>query len=97
MTSTVVLNGGSEPFVGVIENNPKGESERGDDLLHRLGVPPRNGVKVPLGVVEPGVSARLREDCRACEAAWSNKFVVPKALVEPERAEQTMATLWWSK
>lgn len=97
MTSTVLLKGGGDPLTGVIENIPKGESDRGDDLLHRLGVPPRNGVKAPLGVVDPGVSGQLRDGLSACEAACSNKFVVPKALVVPERAEHTMATLWWSK
>lgn len=59
MTSTVLLKGGGEPLAGVMENNPKGESE--DLLLHRLGVPPRNGVKVPKGVFDPGVSARPRD------------------------------------
>ena len=44
----------------------------------------------PLGVFGP-VSVGLRVRCRASEAAFSSRFVVPRALVEPERAEQTMA------
>lgn len=31
--------------------------------------------------------------CFASEAALSNRFVVPSALVDAERAEQTMVTL----
>lgn len=47
MTSTVLLNVGEAPLAGVMANIPKGESDLGDDLLHRLGLPPKNGVKVP--------------------------------------------------
>lgn len=46
------------------------------------------------GEVMPGVWAV--EDClgaSASEAAFNNKFVVPSAFVEPDRAEQTTATL----
>lgn len=33
----------------------------------------------------------------ASDAALSRRFVVPRAFVEPERAEQTMASLWSSR
>jgi hypothetical protein len=34
--------------------------------------------------------------CSASDAARKRRLVVPSAFVEPERAEQTMATLWLS-
>lgn len=44
----------------------------------------------------PGVSEGLLVRCSASLAARSKRFVVPSALVEPERAEHTIATLCWS-
>ena len=49
--------------------------------------------------MNPGVPADLVRvgRARASEAARSSRFVVPSALVDPERAEHTTATLCWSK
>ena len=44
----------------------------------------------------PGVSETLLSRFRASAAALRSKFVVPRALVEPDRAEHTMTTLCWS-
>lgn len=99
--STVALNEVAEdPFAGVIDRGPNGESERGDDLLRGRGLLAGDWLyeerKRPLGVLVP-VSAGLRVRWRASEAAFSKRLVVPSALVEPERAEQTIATLCWSR
>jgi hypothetical protein len=48
------------------------------------------------GVAIPEAAAFLRGRRSASEAARKSKFVVPRALVDPDRAEQTMATLCWS-
>lgn len=45
------------------------------------------------GVVVPDLQCVLEGRCFASAAALSKRLVVPSALVDPERAEQTMATL----
>lgn len=58
------------------------------------------GVEVPVGpsgveglAIVLGVEGR----CRASEAARRRRLVVPRAFVDPERAEQTIASLCWSR
>ena len=47
-----------------------------------------------MGVVVPDLLCVLADGrCLDSAAALSKRFVVPSALVDPERAEQTMATL----
>lgn len=62
--------------------------------------PPPRAPKRPLltGVAAPDVEspALFTRGRRASEAALRSKLVVPNALVDPERAEHTMATLWLS-
>jgi hypothetical protein len=45
------------------------------------------------GVVVPGEEGDLVRRCKASDAERNKRFVVPNALVEPERAEHTIATL----
>lgn len=46
------------------------------------------------GVLMPGVGTELgARELRASVAAFSRRFVVPNAFVDPERAEQTTAIL----
>lgn len=62
---------------------------RGDEASKgRPATPFVTGVIVPdlLGVLQDG-------RCLASPAALSNRFVVPRSLVDPERAEHTTATL----
>ncbi len=54
-------------------------------------------LNTPAGDIVPGVSDGLLVRCKASEAAFSRRFVVPKAFVDPDRAEQTIATLCWSR
>lgn len=102
MTSTVALNAGC-PASAATEVDPNGEAEpdepvRGRGLSGAEGgsdTRPRNVVE---GVMLPGVAAPATLGrCNASPAARRRRFVVPSALVEPERAEQTTATLCWSK
>lgn len=83
----------------------KGESVRGEDLLLGRGLLRGDWVcdwlcekreKSPLGVFVPGVSVGLLVRCSASVAAFRRRLVVPRAFVDPERAEQTTATLCWS-
>jgi hypothetical protein len=48
------------------------------------------------GVANPEDPTVLFRGFNASDAARSNKFVVPSAFVDPERAEHTTATLWLS-
>ena len=52
-----------------------------------------NLVSTFVGDMVPGVSEMLLDRLRASPAALRSRFVVPSALVEPDRAEQTIATL----
>lgn len=45
------------------------------------------------GETVPGVPTALVRRCKASDAARSSRFVVPRAFVDPERAEHTTATL----
>ena len=73
--------------------------------LNGRGEPAQDGVCVPPpahdGVDVPGVpmTPPLERDERsiACDAALRRRLVVPRAFVEPERAEHTIATLCWSR
>ena len=66
--------------------------------------PCTKGVAVPdAGAVESEV-AEAEEEMEEVEGRWRasaaarrRRFVVPRAFVEPERAEHTMATLCWSR
>ena len=82
-----------------------GDPERGKDPLRDLGLKggefefePNRDEPLEMGeaVPEQWPFADLLGRQRASEAARSNRFVVPSAFVEPERAEQTMATLYSS-
>lgn len=97
--SIVALNEvANVPDAGVIASAPNGVSERGEDLLRGLGLPTGDWSRVgderekPFGVLVP-VPAGLFVRCSASEAAFRRRLVVPRALVEPERAEHTIATL----
>ena len=72
-TSTVALNEGlsegPDDDGEVIEKAPKGESERGDDLLRGRGLPAGENRLVPLGVTLPGVAETLFEDRDALRAS----------------------------
>ena len=64
-------------------------TEVGDELRVRGEAPP-----FVTGVVVSDLQRLLLDGrCLAAAAALSNRFVVPSALVDPERAEQTTATL----
>lgn len=96
----MTLNEVDAPEAGVMDR-PNGESERGEDLLRGRGLPTGDCAwekreKRPFGVLVP-VSGGLRVRCSASDAAFSSRFVVPRAFVEPDRAEHTMATLCWSR
>jgi hypothetical protein len=51
---------------------------------------------VETGVANPEDPTSFVRGFNASDAARSNRFVVPSAFVDPERAEHTMATLWLS-
>jgi hypothetical protein len=102
MRSTVALNSGElcpacGVYNGVNARADVGEGERGDEELRVRGDGTSEGrPNIPLvsGVIVPdreGVLAAGR--CLASEAALSSRLVVPSAFVDPDRAEQTMATL----
>lgn len=74
------------------------DDRRGGDGDARPHMVLRAGVCVPgdmAGVSYAPFIERL--GLSASSAARSKRFVVPSALVDPERAEHTMATLCWSK
>lgn len=54
------------------------------------------GVVAPESIGDAGVEAGGAR-CRASDAARKRRLVVPSALVEPERAEQTIASLCRSR
>lgn len=103
MRSTVALNEdccGDDDDDGDMAS-AKGESVRGEDLLLGRGLLRGDWLcekreKRPLGVFVPGVSDGLLVRCSASVAALRRRLVVPRAFVDPERAEQTTATLCWS-
>jgi hypothetical protein len=90
---------------GVSEGNGVGDEDLGEDEVRAHGLLGNEGVseqdilrKSPFvtGVAWPDVVAFLRGRRSVSEAARKSKFVVPRALVDPDRAEQTIATLCWS-
>lgn len=99
--STVILNSGSA--LSAKAAKPSNDDDRGDEILRSLEggvggecerpnmlVPfPFAGVTVPV----PG-KATLGRFGRTSEQARRSRFVVPSAFVDPDRAEQTMATLF---
>jgi hypothetical protein len=77
---------GSGSLSGIKLNKPTSVGFRGGDGI-KLNKPASVGV--------------MGGDCfvrgfNASDAARSNRFVVPSAFVDPERAEHTTATLWLS-
>lgn len=73
--------------------------EVGDELRVRGEGASKGRPNMPLvtGVVVPDLHCVLADNRRLASAeALSKRFVVPSALVDPERAEQTMATLYRS-
>jgi hypothetical protein len=81
-----------------------GDGDLGEDRLRGRGLSGNEGIseqdiprKSPfvIGVAKPEV-VFLCGRRSASEAARKSKFVVPRALVDPDRAEQTIATLCWS-
>ena len=109
MISTVMLKSGWDsplelPLIGVKPKSGVGDDDRDDRLrtfglvggLWLLSLPYEPAPNRPLdtGVAVPDAEADAGfVRFRASEAARRSKFVVPRALVDPERAEQTMATL----
>lgn len=54
----------------------------------------RPNMPLVTGVIVPDLDCDFVDGrCFASEAALNNRLVVPSALVDPERAEQTTATL----
>ena len=51
---------------------------------------------IETGVANPEDPTGFDRGFNASDAARSNRFVVPNAFVDPDRAEQTTATLWLS-
>ena len=83
--------------------NGCGDVERGDDPLRDLELEggehePNRDMLLETGVAVPELwsLADLFGRRSASEAARSKRFVVPRAFVEPDRAEQTTATLYSS-
>lgn len=83
--------------------NGCGDVERGEDPLRDLGLKggehdPNRDMLLETGVAAPELwrLADLVGRRSASEAARSKRFVVPSAFVEPDRAEQTTATLYSS-
>ena len=95
MRSTVALNEGDAGVNACSDIEPKGV-HGGEDCEGSLECP--NSPSPPLiGVVVPEEANRARRfELKASEAALSRRFVVPNALVDPERAEHTTATLFAS-
>lgn len=87
--STVLLNDPvhcSENEVGVSGGEPVREHRKIRESVSGVAAPDSAGDKAD------GGGRR-----RASDAARRRRLVVPSALVEPERAEQTIASLCWSK
>jgi len=84
----------------VLLNDPEGSSIKGLDVpVGELARKHRETRESVSGVAAPdctGDEARIGRR-RASDAARRSRLVVPNALVEPERAEQTMASLCRSK
>lgn len=72
--------------------------EVGDELPVRGEEHSDSRLNMPLvtGVTVSDLEFVLMDGRFASVAALSNRLVVPSAFVDPERAEQTMATLCWS-
>ena len=85
--------------VAMSEKEVAGEMDRGEETVRYRGLPAGDMDMVdapPSG--DRGVSAssgglRLALRCSASDAARRRRLVVPSALMEPERAEHTIATL----
>ena len=95
MTSTVVLKEAGASVMDVMPKDRAMDSDFGEDFPGLA-----NGdwywvslVSTLVGDMVPGVSEMLFDRLRASPAALRSRFVVPSALVDPDRAEQTMATL----
>ena len=63
-------------------------------LLERYSLTPN--MPIETGVANPEDPTGFGRGFNASVAARSNRFVVPSAFVDPERAEQTTTTLWLS-
>jgi hypothetical protein len=63
-------------------------------LLERYPLAPN--MPIETGVANPEDPTGFVRGFNASDAARSNRFVVPSAFVDPERAEHTTATLWLS-
>ena len=79
---------GGDSLSGIKLNKPTSVGFRGGSL---------SGIKL----YKPTSVGVIGGDCfvrgfNASDAARSNRFVVPSAFVDPERAEHTTATLWLS-
>lgn len=99
MRSTVAMNSGTFcPDGGPLRGVKEKGMEDGDELRVAGEEASERRLKMPLapGVVVSEVQCVLAGRCLASAAALSKRLVVPSALVDPERAEQTMATLCWS-
>jgi hypothetical protein len=103
-TSIVALKSGTSLFNVDKEPSEKevaGEMDRGEEMVRYRGLPVPAGdmdvEHVPpsgdRGVSAPSGGLRLAGRCNASDAARRRRLVVPSALVEPERAEHTIATL----
>ncbi len=94
MTSTVVLNEGGASVIDVMPKDSAMDSDFGEDFP---GLANGDWYWVNLvmfvGDMVPGVSETLFDRLSASPAALSSRLVVPSALVDPDRAEQTIATL----
>lgn len=104
MRSTVSLKAGDLALVDDMLSALLGDSgsKRGEDELRARGLSKGDCVcearEDKAGVICPGVPEPegLLVRWRASLAARRRRLVVPSALVEPDRAEHTMATLCWS-
>lgn len=94
-----------EDIIRVEDSPPFGSAER--DGERDLELPPGecNGevqsllrdIRPVPGVKHPGLGCAPAPGTRsACDDALSRRLVVPRAFVEPDRAEHTTATLWSS-
>lgn len=101
MRSTVALNSGRTWALWGAVNGVKPSVDRGKELLRSLAPGVSGGdlerkSELDIGVALPVVGELAvdpfgRES--ASDAARRRRLVVPKAFVEPDRAEQTTATL----
>jgi hypothetical protein len=102
MRSTVTLNAGGAPTANgrvKLTAEPGGEPaldgpQLGLSVVGEPGCETRpSGAQLGVIVPDSGVPANTEGRCSASDAARRSRFVVPSALVLPERAEQTIATL----